>query len=311
MPTWRRWLTRPTSGSARAGIRERRLVAPGTPTSEIAARAAQQALERAQVSASEIDLIIVATIPLDMVFPATACILQEKLHATHAWGFDMSAACSGFVYALIVGTQFIVSGTHKKVLVIGADIMSAITDYTDRATCILFGDGAGAALLSRSDDDTGILDFYTEVDGSGASLITMPAGGSAMPPTHETIDKRLHHIRQDGGPVFKYATRKMVEAPKLLLARNGLDVADLNLFVAHQANARIIDAAVERLGIAPERAIKNIDRYGNTTAATIPLALGTAIDERRVKKGDLVMLSAVGAGMSVGAVLLRWSFDPS
>ena len=296
---------------SRTGIRERRLVPPGTPTSEIATLAARQALERAHVSASEVDLIIVATITPDMIFPATACLLQQKLQATHAWGFDVSAACSGFVYALTVGAQFVVSGAHKKVLVIGADVMSAITDYTDRATCILFGDGAGAALLEPSDDDTGILDWYTEVDGAAAQLIKMPAGGSAMPPTHETIDKKLHHIRQDGGPVFKYATRKMAEAPKLLLERNGLGVSDLDLFVAHQANARIIDAAVERLGIAPERAIKNIDRYGNTTAATIPLALGTALDERRLKKGDLVMLAAVGAGMTVGTTLLRWSFDPS
>jgi 3-oxoacyl-[acyl-carrier-protein] synthase-3 len=294
----------------RTGIRERHLVAPGTPTSEIALRAAQQALDRAHVSASELDLIIVATITPDMIFPATACLLQEKLHATRAWGFDLCAACSGFIYALTTGAQFIASGSHKKVLVIGADVMSSITDYTDRTTCILFGDGAGAALLDPSDDDTGILDWYAEVEGAGARLITMPAGGSAQPATHETIDKRLHHIRQEGGPVFKYATRKMAETPKLLLDRNGFTVADLGLFVAHQANARIVDAVVQRLGIAPERAIKNVDRYGNTTAATIPLALGTAIEERRVKKGDLVMLASVGAGMTVGATLLRWSFDP-
>jgi 3-oxoacyl-[acyl-carrier-protein] synthase III len=295
----------------RTGIRERHLVEPGTPTSELAVRAARQALERARLSASEIDLIVVATITPDMFFPATACLLQEKLGAKRAWGFDISAACSGFVYALTTGAQFIRSGMHEKVLVVGADVMSAITDYTDRSSCILFGDGAGAVVLERSDDDTGILDVYHEVDGAGAMLITMPAGGSAMPPTHETIDKRLHHIRQDGGPVFKYASRKLAEVPKLVLERNGFTVADLDLLVVHQANARIIDAAVERLGIAPERAIKNIDRYGNTTAATIPLALGTALDERRVKKGDLVMLASVGAGLTVGATLMRWSFDPA
>jgi 3-oxoacyl-[acyl-carrier-protein] synthase-3 len=295
----------------RTGIRERHLVEPGTPTSALAVRAARQALERAHLPASEIDLIVVGTITPDMSFPATACLLQDKLGAKRAWGFDISAACSGFVYALTTGAQFIRSGMHEKVLVIGADVMSAITDYTDRASCILFGDGAGAVVLERSDDDTGILDFYQEVDGAGAMLITMPAGGSAMPPTHETIDKKLHHIRQDGGPVFKYASRKLAEVPKLLLERNGFTIADLDLLVVHQANARIIDAAVERLGIAPERAIKNIDRYGNTTAATIPLALGTAIDERRVKKGDLVMLASVGAGMTIGATLMRWSFDPA
>ena len=289
----------------RTGISERRRAEPGTATSDLAVRAARQALELRGLAPADVELVIVATITPDMIFPATACLLQQKLQATHAWGFDVSAACSGFVYALTVGAQFVVSGAHKKVLVIGADVMSAITDYTDRATCILFGDGAGAALLEPSDDDTGILDWYAEVDGAAAQLIKMPAGGSAMPPTHETIDKKLHHIRQDGGPVFKYATRKMAEAPKLLLERNGLGVSDLDLFVAHQANARIIDAAVERLGIAPERAIKNIDRYGNTTAATIPLLWDECRRDGRLQPGDLVLLVAFGAGMTWGASLVR------
>jgi len=295
----------------RTGIRERRLVEPGTATSAIAVKAAQQALERAQVAASEIDVIIVATITPDMLFPATACLLQDKLQATRAWGFDLSAACSGFVYALAAGAQFITSGMHKKVLVVGADVMSSITDYTDRATCILFGDGAGAVVLEPSDDDTGILDFHNEVDGFGAPWLNMPAGGSAMPATHETIDQKLHFIRQEGQQVFKYASRKMAEAPQVLLERHGLTPDDVGLYVAHQANARIIDAAAARLGVSGERVLKNIDRYGNTTGATIPLALGTALEEKRLKKGDLVVLTSVGAGLTVGGALVRWSYDPA
>ncbi len=294
----------------RTGIRERHLVEPGTPTSALALRAGQQALERAGVSAADVDLIIVATITPDMAFPATACLVQDKLQASRAWAFDLSGACSGFVYALTVGAQFVESGAHRRVLVIGADVMSTITDYTDRATCILFGDGAGAALLEPSDDDTGILGYQNEADGSGAALITLPAGGSALPASHETVDQRLHYIRQEGQQVFKYAARKMSEVPRALLERHGLTVGDVGLYVAHQANARIIDAAVERLGLDPCRAVKNIDRYGNTTAATIPLALGTALAEKRVKKGDHVLLASVGAGFTVGSMLIRWSFDP-
>jgi 3-oxoacyl-[acyl-carrier-protein] synthase-3 len=295
----------------RTGIRERHIAEPGTPTSALAAPAARQALERAGVAASELDLIIVGTITPDMWFPQTACIVQDKLKATHVWAFDVAGACCGFIYALTVGAQFIESGAHKKVLVIGADKMSSITDYTDRANCILFGDAAGAVLLEPTDDDTGILGYHHEADGSGAMLIHLPAGGSALPASHETVDKKQHFIRQEGKQVFKYAVSKMVEAPQTLLKRHGLTADDVALYVAHQANARIIDAAVERLGIAPDKAIKNIDRYGNTTAATIPLALNTALDEKRVKKGDLVVLCSVGAGFTVGAMLIRWSFDPA
>jgi 3-oxoacyl-[acyl-carrier-protein] synthase-3 len=187
--------------------------------------------------------------------------------------------------------------------------MSSITDFEDRATCILFGDGAGAAVLEPSDDDTGILDFHSEVDGFGAPWLNMPAGGSAMPPTHETIDQRMHFIRQEGKQVFKYASRKMAEAPQVLLERHGLTASDVSLYVAHQANARIIDAAASRLRIPAERVLKNIDRYGNTTGATVPLALGTALEEKRLKKGDLVVLTSVGAGLTVGAALVRWSYD--
>ena len=240
-------------------------------------------------------------------FPATACILQDKLKARGAWGFDISAACSGFVYALTMGAQFVQTGAHRKVLVLGADVMSAILDYQDRSTCVLFGDGAGAVLLEPSTDDNGIIDFAHEVDGSGACYLNMPAGGSLRPASHETVDRREHFVRQEGAHVFKYAVRKFVEASLGLLKRNGMTPEQLDLFVAHQANLRIIDAARDRLGLPDSKVIKNIQLIGNTTAATIPLALATALDEKRLKKGDLTLLTSVGAGFTVGTVLLRWS----
>jgi 3-oxoacyl-[acyl-carrier-protein] synthase-3 len=291
----------------RTGIERRHVVEPGTPTSAICVPAAGEALERRGISASELDLIIVATVTPDMLFPATACLVQDKLKATRAWGFDISAACSGFVYALTVGAQFVEAGTHSKVMVIGADVMTSILDYRDRTTCVLFGDGAGAVLLEPTDDETGILDFLNEVDGSGACYLHMPAGGSAMPPSHETVEKRMHVVRQEGPHVFKYAVRKFAETSRRLLERNGLSPEQLDLFVAHQANLRIIDAARDRLGLPDAKVVKNIHEYGNTTAATIPLALGTALDEGRLRHGDLVLLASVGAGFTVGAVLVRWS----
>ena len=291
----------------RTGIEERRVVEPGTPTSELCLRAARQCLELRGVSPEEIDLIIVATVTPDMVFPATACILQDKLKARRAWGFDISAACSGFVYALTMGAQFVQTGAHRKVLILGADVMSAILDYQDRTTCVLFGDGAGAVLLEPSDDDNGIIDFAHEVDGSGACYLHMPAGGSLRPASHETVDRREHFIRQEGAHVFKYAVRKFVEASLKVLERNGMTPGQLDLFVAHQANLRIIDATRDRLSLPDSKVVKNIQRTGNTTAATIPLALATALDEKRLKKGDLTLLTSVGAGFTVGTVLLRWS----
>jgi len=292
---------------SRTGIEERRVVEPGTPTSELCLRAARQCLELRGVSPDEVELIIVATITPDMTFPATACILQDKLKAHRAWGFDISAACSGFVYALTMGAQFVQTGAHRKVLVLGADVMTAILDYQDRTTCVLFGDGAGAVLLEPSPDDNGIIDFAHEVDGSGACYLNMPAGGSLRPASHETVDRREHFVRQEGAHVFKYAVRKFVEASLRLLERNGLRPEQLDLFVAHQANIRIIDAARDRLGLPDSKVVKNIQRTGNTTAATIPLALATALDEKRLKKGDLTLLTSVGAGFTVGTVLLRWS----
>jgi 3-oxoacyl-[acyl-carrier-protein] synthase-3 len=291
----------------RTGIRQRHVVEKGTGTSELAVKAAREALRRRGVEPEELDLIIVATVTPDMVFPATACLVQDKLKATRAWGFDISAACSGFLYALTMGAQFIRNGAHRKVLVIGADVMTSILNYEDRATCVLFGDGAGAVLLEPGEDGTGVLDFLNEVDGSGACYLNMPAGGSVKPATHETVDAKMHFVRQEGQHVFKYAVRKFADVSLHLLERNGLKPEAIDLFVAHQANIRIIEAAQQRLGLPDAKVVKNIDRYGNTTAATIPLALGTALDEGKLKKGDLVLLAAVGAGFTVGTVLLRWT----
>ena len=291
----------------RTGIERRHVVEPGTPTSELAVPAAREALRRRGIGPEDLDLIIVATVTPDMLFPATACIVQDKLGASRAWGFDVSAACSGFVYALTVGAQFIQSGAHRRVLVIGADVMTSILDYEDRSTCILFGDGAGAVLLEPSEDDNGILDFSHEVDGSGAPYLHMPAGGSLHPASLETVEQGQHYIQQQGQHVFKYAVRKFAESAEKLLLRNDFTGTDVDLFVAHQANIRIIEAAQHRMGLPDAKVVKNIHEYGNTTAATIPLAMGTALDGDRVKRGDLVLVTAVGAGFTVGSVLLRWS----
>ena len=293
----------------RVGIRERHIVEKGVATSDLAVEAAKLCLARRGVSPSEVEVIIVATVTPDMLFPSTACVVQNKLQLPAAWGFDLSAACSGFVYALQVGAKLVESGAHKKVLVIGADVMSSIIDYTDRATCILFGDGAGAVLLEPAEQgETGLINFVHEIDGSGGASLYMPGGGSLHPPTRETVDKKMHYVHQEGQAVFKFAVRKMVEASEKVLTSNGYTAADVKLLVPHQANKRIIDATVERLGLRPEQVIINIDRFGNTTAGTIPLAMQSALDEGRLKKGDLVLLASVGAGFTVGCCLLRWEF---
>jgi 3-oxoacyl-[acyl-carrier-protein] synthase III len=292
----------------RTGIRERHIAEKGMATSDLAVEAAKNALAERAISADDIDAIIVGTVTPDMLFPSTACLVQYKLGAKGVWGFDLSAACSAFVYALQTGTQFVASGAHKRVLVIGADVMSSILDYTDRATCILFGDGAGAVILEAADEDgLGIIDFIHEVDGSGGCALYMPAGGSLHPSTHETVDKRMHYVHQDGQTVFKFAVKKQVELCEKLLRRNGLKGTDIDVFIPHQANKRIILASAERLGTKPENVIINIDRFGNTTAGTIPLAMETARQEGKLKKGSLVLLASVGAGFTVGATLLRWS----
>ena len=292
---------------SRTGIRERHVVDAGVATSDLATEAAKNALAQRGIAASDLDAIVVATVTPDMLFPSTACLVQHKLGAEHVWGFDLSAACSAFLYALQTGAQFVASGAHKTVLVIGADTMSSILDYTDRATCILFGDGAGAVILEAADDGAGLIDFEHEVDGSGGCSLFMPGGGSLHPATHETVDKKMHFVHQDGQAVFKYAVRKMGDVCERLLARNGVTAADIDCFIPHQANQRIIKATADRVGLPPEKVVINIDRYGNTTAGTIPLAMQTACEEGRLKTGDLVLLASVGAGFTVGATLLRWT----
>ena len=295
------WIT------SRTGIRERHIVDDGVATSDLAVEAARNALAERGLDANEIEAIVVATVTPDMLFPSTACLVQHKLGIKRVWGFDLSAACSAFIYALQAGAQFIQTGTHKKVLVIGSDVMSSILDYTDRATCILFGDGAGAVILEPASGDSGLLDFEHEIDGSGGCALYMPAGGSLHPATHETVDKKMHFVQQDGHSVFKFAVRKMAEVCETLLQRNHVKAGDIDCFIPHQANQRIIQATADRLGLRPERVIINIDRYGNTTAGTIPLAMQTAREEGRLKKGDLVLLASVGAGFTAGATLLRWT----
>lgn len=293
----------------RTGIRERHIVDKGVATSDLGLQAAKKALAGRGIEASDLDAIIVATVSPDMLFPCSACLVQHKLGAKHVWGFDLNAACSSFVYALQVGTRFVMSGAHKKVMVIGADVMSSIIDYTDRATCVIFGDGAGAVILEPSDDDRiGIIDFLHEVDGSGGCSLFMPGGGSLNPSTHETVDQKMHYVHQDGQAVFKFAVRKMAELCERLLERNGLTGRDIDVFIPHQANKRIITATAERLGMPMEKVIIDIDRYGNTTSATIPLAMNTARTEGKLKRGDLVLLASVGAGFTVGTTLLRWAY---
>jgi 3-oxoacyl-[acyl-carrier-protein] synthase III len=294
----------------RTGIHERHKAAPDMATSDMATAAAKCALAQRGVDAADLDTIIVCTVTPDFMFPSTACLVQHNIGARHAWGFDLIAACSSFVYGTTVGAHLVAAGTHKKVLVIGADTMTRIIDYTDRTTCVLFGDGAGAFLIEPAVDgeNAGFIDFLGEIDGSGGDFLKMPAGGSRLPASHETVDKRLHYVKQDGSQVFKYAVRKMYETCRDLLARNGFTGEDVAIMVPHQANKRIITACGERLKIAPEKVMINIERYGNTTAGTIPLATRDAIAQGRIKKGDLVLLAAVGAGYTVGASLWRWAF---
>jgi len=292
----------------RTGVRERHIVEPGVATSDLGAAAASGALQRAGLGPEDIELIVVGTTTPDMIFPSTACMIQSKIGALNAWGFDLGAACSGFTYALTTASQMIATGVHEHALVVGADVMSSIIDYTDRTTCVLFGDGAGAVVLSPAgDDDLGLIDFAHEIDGSGGSALCMPAGGSLNPASRETVDRRMHYVHQDGKTVFRFAVKKTVEICRRLLKRNSLSTDDVDLFVSHQANRRIILSATERLGIESSKVVINIERYGNTTAGTVPLALADAVSEGRLKKGDLVLLASVGAGFTVGAVLLRWA----
>jgi 3-oxoacyl-[acyl-carrier-protein] synthase-3 len=292
----------------RTGIIQRHYADPGVATSHLGSEAAKKVLAQRGISADEVEMIVVATVTPDMFFPSTACLIQDRIGASKAWGFDLSAACSGFAYALTVGAQFVGGGSHKKVLVIGSDVMTSILNYEDRATCVLFGDGAGAVLIEPAEDGEGILDFEHDVDGSGGCNLYMPGGGSLNPSSHETVDKKMHYVHQEGQQVFKYAVRRMSELAAEILERNGLKGDDLALVVPHQANLRIIKAMQERIGVPDSKVMINIERYGNTTAGTLPLGMMQALDEKRIKKGDLVLLIAVGAGYTTGAVLMRWAY---
>jgi len=291
----------------RTGIRERHIVDEGVATSDLAAEAARDAIRRAGLTPADIDFIVVGTTTPDMMFPSTACLVQTKIGATRAWGFDLGAACSGFTYALTTAAQLVSAGGSKHALVIGADVMSSIIDYTDRTTCVLFGDGAGAVVVEASDDENiGIIDYENFIDGSGGRALCMPAGGSLRPASKDTVEQRLHYVKQDGATVFKFAVRNTEEAARRILDRNGIKPCEIDLFVSHQANRRIIMSATDKLGIPSEKVVINIERFGNTTAGTIPLALNDAVNDGRLKQGDLLLLASVGAGFTVGTVLMRW-----
>ena len=293
----------------RTGIRERHLVDKGVAASDLAVEAVKNLLKSHPFDLQEVDLIVVGTVTPDMMYPSTACLVQHKLGIARTWGFDVSAGCSGFVYALNTGTKFIESGQYKKVLVIGSDVNSSMTDFTDRAVCIIFGDGAGAVLLEPAEEgEEGIIDHVAQIEGLGGQYLYMPGGGSLNPASHETVDHKMHYIHQDGQQVFKYAVKKMAEMTDRILEKNKLTGADIDCFIAHQANMRIIKATADRLKMPMDKVIINIDRYGNTTAGTIPLAMQTAIETGRLKKGDMVLIAAVGAGFTSGATLLRWTY---
>jgi 3-oxoacyl-[acyl-carrier-protein] synthase-3 len=293
----------------RTGIRERHIADPGVAASDLAVESVKNLLQSHPFDLQEVDLIVVGTVTPDMMYPSTACLVQHKLGIAQTWGFDVSAGCSGFLYALNTGVAFVETGQYKKVLAIGSDVNSSMVNYQDRAVCIIFGDGAGTVLLeAAAEGEQGIIDHVAQVEGAGGQYLCMPGGGSLHPASHETVDQKMHYIHQDGQQVFKYAVRKMAEMTERLLQRNGLTGADIDCFIAHQANQRIIMATADRLKMPAEKVVVNIDRYGNTTAGTIPLAMHTALEDGKLKKGDLVLLAAVGAGFTSGATLLRWAY---
>ncbi|MCF7805658.1 MAG: ketoacyl-ACP synthase III [Candidatus Marinimicrobia bacterium] len=291
----------------RTGISERRIAGNDEATSDMSIDAIKQMLDEYDIPPETIDCIIVSTVTPDMFFPSTACLIQDKIGASNAWGFDLSAACSGFVFGLETAVQFVENGKYKRVLLVGADTMSSITDYEDRNTCILFGDGAGVALIEPATrEGYGVLDNIMYCDGAGAKFLNMPAGGSRHPATHETVDKNMHYLYQDGRTVFKYAVNGMANVSTEILERNNLTGDDVDFFIPHQANKRIIDAAARKMGLSDDRVVLNIDKYANTTAATIPLGLHEVIKDGRLQEGDTVVFATFGAGFTWGATLLRW-----
>ncbi|MFI5141770.1 MAG: beta-ketoacyl-ACP synthase III [Bacteroidia bacterium] len=292
---------------SRTGIKERRILKePGKATSDMASAAVLELCRKRGISPKEIDLLICATVTPDMVFPATANIICDKIGATEAWSYDISAACSGFLYSLVTGAQFIQNGTYKKVVIVGADKMSSILDYEDRSTCVIFGDGAGTVLLEPTTEENGIQDFILKTNGAGRQHLHMKAGGSLMPASHETVDKKLHFVYQEGQPVFKHAVYNMAEVSVEIMKRNNLKSEDINYLVSHQANKRIIEATAERMGLGSDKVLMNIERYGNTTAGTVPLLLWDY--EKKFKKGDSLILSAFGGGFTWGAIWLKWAY---
>ncbi|MDP4826819.1 MAG: ketoacyl-ACP synthase III [Flavobacteriales bacterium] len=295
---------------SRTGISERHILKGADKgTSDMAAEAVKGLLAKRGIGADEIDLLICATVTPDMLFPATANIICDKIGAKNAWGYDLSAACSGFLFALATGSKFIESGAHKKVVIVGADKMSSIVDYTDRTTCVIFGDGAGAVLLEPSTDGTGIQDSILKTDGSGRQYLHQKAGGSLRPASHDTVDRKEHFIFQDGQPVFKAAVTNMADVSAEIMERNHLTSDDVQWLVPHQANLRIIDATARRMGLSEEKVMINIQRYGNTTSGTIPLCLWEW--EPRLRKGDNIILSAFGGGFTWGAIYLKWAYNPA
>jgi 3-oxoacyl-[acyl-carrier-protein] synthase-3 len=293
----------------RTGIEKRHIVEKGQAASDLAAEAIIRLCRQRGISPEDIEMIVLPSVTPDMFFPSTAAVVQEKIGASKAWGFDLSGACSGFIFALSVAEKYVKLGIHDRVVVVGSEIMSSIVDYTDRATCVLFGDGAGAALLEPvGEDETGIIDTLCRMDGAGGKYLYMPGGGSLNPPTHETVDKKMHYIHQEGRQVYKFAVTEMADISQQILDKHNMTAADIKLYVPHQANMRIIKACQQRLGFSDEQLIINIDQYGNTTSATIPICLYEAHQEGRIRKGDYVVLASFGAGFTWGATLLRWEF---
>ncbi len=290
----------------RTGIEKRHIVSEGQATSDMSTHVAKQLLERSDTDPNDVDVIIIATVTPDKLFPSTAALVQNNISAKNAWGYDLSGACTGFLYALEAGTNLISSGKYKKVMVIGADTMSSIVDYTDRNTCVLFGDGAGGVMLEPSDNNSGIIDSILRIDGSGGDYLQMPAGGSLNPSSQETVEKRMHYIHQDGRTVFKFAVKGMADISADILKKHNILGEEIKLFVPHQANKRIIDAAAQRCGIDESQVLVNINKFGNTTAATIPIGLDEAVEHKTIQEGDLVLLAAFGAGFTWGSTLIRW-----
>ena len=291
---------------SRTGIENRHIVSDGEATSDMCSQIAKQLLEKSGKSAEDIDLILVATSTPDFLVVSTAALVQDKIGAKNAWGYDIVAACTGFVYAMETGAKFIESGSYNNVIVIGADTMSSIIDYTDRNTCVIFGDGGGGVLLEPTKEETGIIDSILHIDGSGHKYLTVPAGGSANPASKETLDNKMHYVYQDGKTVYKFAVKNMANVSKEILDNNKLHGSDVKLFIPHQANRRIIDAAAKRCGLKDEQVLVNINKYGNTTAGTIPIALDEAVETGRLNKNDLLLLAAFGGGFTWGSMLIRW-----